>query len=117
MIYHIISLLLAGWLNHRDHGEIAINTVVLLILGRVHGWVVGRKDDKQSNTIMNFLFPVVAIRRNLSSLEAIITTKEFLKVQMHDEVWGNKVKVTFTKKNENERMYLNEIGVYNERRD
>ena len=24
---------------------------------------------------------------------------------------------TFTKKNENERMYLNEIGVYNERRD
>ena len=48
MIYHIISLLLAGWLKHRDHGEIAINTVVLLILGRVHGWVVGRKDDHTS---------------------------------------------------------------------
>ena len=40
-----------------------------------------------------------------------------VKVHRFDEVWGNKVKVTFTKKNENERMYLNEIGVYNERRD
>lgn len=40
-----------------------------------------------------------------------------IKVHRFDEVWGNKVKVTFTKKNENERMYLNEIGVYNERRD
>ena len=40
-----------------------------------------------------------------------------VKVHRFDDVWGNKVKVTFTKKDINDRMYLNEIGIYNERRD
>lgn len=38
-----------------------------------------------------------------------------VKVHRFDTVWGDKVKVVFTKKGE--KMYLSELGVYNERRD
>ena len=36
-----------------------------------------------------------------------------VKVHRFDEVWGNKVKVTFTKKNENERMAVEKYSKEN----
>ena len=38
-----------------------------------------------------------------------------VKVHRFNEVWGDKVKVVFKKNGE--KMYLSELGVYNERRD
>ncbi len=38
---HIVGFLLVGGFEHRQHGECAVETAVLLVLRRVHGRVVG----------------------------------------------------------------------------
>ena len=43
-MHHVVGLLLVARFEAWDHGEFGIETRVLFVLGRVHGWVIGSKD-------------------------------------------------------------------------
>ena len=46
--HHVVRLLLVTRLQTGDHGKLGIEPAVLLVLGRVHGRIVGRQHDQTS---------------------------------------------------------------------
>ena len=46
--HHVVSLLLGGRLEYGDHGKLAVETRVLLVLRGVHGRVVGSKHHQSA---------------------------------------------------------------------
>ena len=44
-LHHVVGFLLVGWLEGRNHGKLAVEATVLLVLAGVHRWVIGHQHN------------------------------------------------------------------------